>query len=96
MPFKILRMVPVTLLTLAGLLLSWWVDKLGILYDSGGLSSIMFYLGWLLQLLVEVAHDALRQFNLSRQADLTRSITIGLGFAVLIDFGLNKIRRRRT
>jgi hypothetical protein len=78
-----------TIVTAAGLLLSWLADSLGILYDSGGVGSLLFYVGWALQFLVSIAHYVVHALHLPAAHRLA-SVALGLVFALGLDLELRR------
>jgi hypothetical protein len=89
---RLCRGFPFTIATLAGLLLSWAAASQDVLYDSGGFGSLVYYLGWLLQFLVSLAHEIVHDFHLPTLG-LHRgtSIALGLTFALGLDLALRKL-----
>ena len=86
---RLRKSFPFTVVTVGGLLLSWLADSLGILYDSGGASSLLFYLGWALQFLVSIAHDVVHALHLPAAHRLA-SVVLGLVFALGLDLVLRR------
>lgn len=94
---RLCRWFPFTIVTAIGLLLSWLAGVLGILYDSGGAGSLLFYLGWAFQFLINFGHEIVHGFHLPTLA-LQRGAEIVLGFlfAVSLDLILRRICQQKT
>lgn len=93
---------PFTIAAIVGIVLSYLLTKYGVRYDSGGGASIIFYLALVLQFPVLIAHElvhSVQAMKLNNHGNLL-VFTIGLCFAVLIDFvlfhGVRKFKKAKS
>lgn len=97
MMIRIAKRFPFVLATLLGLLLSALVSYMGVQYDSGGVGSLFFYLGMVLQFPVWIAHEVIYALPAVKAVNYNNILVIagGLGIALVFDLTLSALLSRR-
>ena len=85
---------PFVIMLLLGLALGEIGSSLGILYDSGGVESLLFWLPLLLTFPMWIAHEVLSSFHFLHGIYFSKWVAVAFGF--VIAFGLDYLFTRVT
>ena len=92
MIFRMLFRSPVLCITLAGVLISFLLQPIGIQYDSGGLRTLAFFAVQLMMLSVNISQDLLDFAYRPRNAlHFSLSLILGIALSMCLDFIFRKL-----